>query len=181
MDDLSSLFNSISSSGNNDLVDKMVKLLDRQTDHKLNPNILLGFMGMFNLMSIMSVVKSNTETGVREAIVPADNGQAKPQEQSLADGLSSLLKGGSGQPDLMGLLGNVASKKKMNPSLMLSLLSMLNNQSANQSSSSREEPVEELPASTASALNTEVENKNMPPKQEVELKYDRKKGTLDRS
>lgn len=179
MDDLSSLFNSLES--NNDLVDKMVKLLDRQTDHKLSPNVLLGFMGMFNLMSIMSVVKSNAETGVRDVAGVVDNGQQpQPREQSLTDGLASLLKGGSGQPDLMGLLGNVASKKKMNPSLLLSLLSMLNNQGASQSSPSREEPVEELPAKTGSAPDNEAEHKSSPSKQEVELKYDRKKGTMER-
>lgn len=178
MDDLSSFFKSMEN--HNDLVDKMVKLLDRQTDHKLNPNVLLGFMGMFNLMSIMSVVKSNVETGVRDVGV-VDNGQSKPQEQSLTDGLASLLKGGgSGQPDLMGLLGSVASKKKMNPSVLLSLMSMLNNQGANQSSPAREESVGELSENTGSASNNGGENKSSPSKQEVELKYDRKKGPLER-
>jgi len=130
MDDLSSL---LAGSGNNkDLVDKLVNLLDRQTDHKLSPHVLLGFVGLFNVLTIMNVVHSGLDEGIKE-VRSADNETNTQAAQTPVDLIASLLKNqgsgsGSGTPDLMGLLGGLASKKKISPNLLLSLFSMLNNQ-----------------------------------------------------
>lgn len=188
MEDLAALFGS--QGKNNDLFDRLVKLLDRQTDHKMSPNVLFGFMGMFNLMSIMSLVNGNMDSGFKEIAGQTDNTEPKSAEQSMLNSLTSLLNSGSGsssgsgsgsgsgQTDLMGLLGNVASKKKLNPGLLLSLLSMLNNQ--NQSSQQNTPPGNGVVASVAeqisSATNDEVEKKSSEARREVELKYDKKRG-----
>jgi len=46
-----------------DLIDKLISLLDRQTDHKISPNVLLGILGLFNVLTIMSVVRETPITG----------------------------------------------------------------------------------------------------------------------
>lgn len=179
MDDLSALLGS--QDKGTELVDKMIKLLDRQTDHKLTPNILLGFLGMFNILSIMSVVHGNAESGIREITGSSDGGKDSTGNQGLTEMLSSLMQGqGSGQPDLMGLLSGLASKKKINPNLLLSLFSMLNNQAgapANQTVS----PAAETPVVEATAASDEGEKKPSEDKHGVELRYDRRRGSSERS
>lgn len=185
MDDLNALFGS--QEKDNDLFEKLVKLLDRQTDHKMSPNVLFGFMGMFNLMSIMSLVKGNMDAGFKQVTGQEDTGEAKATEQSVMNSLTSLLNSasgsgsgsgiGSGQPDLLGLLGNVASKKKINPGLLLSLMSMLNqNKSSQQASSSNNESAVTRTQQTGPETEVTAEKKSPEVKREVELKYDRKKG-----
>lgn len=181
MEDLSALFGS--QDRNNDLFDNLVKLLDRQTDHKISPNVLFGFMGMFNLMSILNLVKGNMETGVRQLTEQAsDAGESKVTEQSAVNSLTNLLNSASGsssgQPDLIGLLGNVASKKKINPGLLLSLMTMLNsqNQNSQQTNHSNNEPAVSVQKQTGTETEDSVEKKSPDDKREVELKYDRKKG-----
>ncbi len=184
MEDLKALFGS--QEKNNDTFDNLVKLLDRQTDHKMSPNILFGFMGMFNLMSILSLVRGNLDTGFKEIPSQAEASESQVTEQSVVNSLTSLLKSasdsGSGsatsQPDLMGILGNVASKKKINPGLLLSLMSMLNsqNQNSQQSNKSNNESAVAAQKQTSSETEEAVEKKSPDAKREVELKYDRKKG-----
>jgi len=115
-----------------DLIDKLISLLDRQTDHKISPNVLLGILGLFNVLTIMSVVRETPGSSVRQVTGPEENnGNSQAQAQTLNDTLGSLMNSqGGGQPDLMGLLGNLAAKKKINPGLLLSLFSMLNQGSA---------------------------------------------------
>jgi len=115
---------------NNDLVEKFISLLDRQMDHRLSPNTLFGILGMFNLLSITSIVRDNLGSEIREVSGANDSGNSAAQpSQSITDTLSSLMKTqGQGQPDLMSLLSGLASQKKINPGLLLSLMSMLNSQ-----------------------------------------------------
>lgn len=174
MDDLSSLLGAHDKS--QDLIDKLVNLLDRQTDHKLNPNVMLGFLGLFNLLSIMTVVQGNPGGGFKEISGQADKSDAGISGQNITDTLSSLLNPTSGgQPDLMGLLGSLASKKNINPNLLLSLFSMLNNQGANLPENSQPKDVTPVNKVETSAENTE--KKTSDDKKEVELKYDRKRGS----
>lgn len=184
MDDLTSLLGGSLGKGN-DLIDRLTVLLDRQTDHKLNPNMLFGFLGMYNLLSIVSMVRESSDQGIKEVTGSVDTSNTKPAEQSLMDGLSSLLNNQSGgQPDLMGLLGSMASKKKINPNLLLSLFSMLNNQTAQNSSpvnKHSEQPGEATSGGDAPLEEQQPEKKTPEDKQGVELKYDRKKGIFDRS
>ena len=181
MDDLSSIFGS--QEKGKDLVDKLVHLLDRQTDHKLTPHLLLGFLGMFNVLSIMTVVHSNGEIGVKEVSSQAETTDTG-SNQSLMDTLGGLLKnqGTGGQPDLMGLLSSLASKKKINPNLLLSLFSMLNNQTGQAVQQPDNEPVPEA-ASLSKAVEKEggAEKKTPDDKNGVELKYDRKRGAGERA
>ena len=124
MEDITALLGS--RENEKDLVDKLISLLDRQTDHKISPNVLLGILGLFNVLTIMSVVRETPGSGVRQVTGPVEN-NGNSQAQTLNDTLGNLMNSqGGGQPDLMGLLGNLASKKKINPGLLLSLFSMLN-------------------------------------------------------
>ena len=124
MEELSALLESKDSG--KDLIDKLIGLLDRQTDHKISPNVLLGILGLFNVLTIMGYVRENPDTGIKQVTGDTDNGGGT-QGQALADTLSGLMKSqGGGQPDLMSLIGNLASKKKINPGLLLSLFNMLN-------------------------------------------------------
>ncbi|HWI54963.1 MAG TPA: hypothetical protein VNT57_04685 [Desulfobacteria bacterium] len=183
MEDLAELFGSHEK--NNDLFDNLVKLLDRQTDHKISPNVLFGFMGMFNLMSILNVVKGNMDMGIKGITgQDADAGESTGAEQSAINTITNLLNSasgsgsGAGQPDLMGLLGNVASKKKINPGLLLSLMSMLNsqNQNSQQNKKSNNESAVTVQNQPDQENESSVEKKSPDDKREVELKYDRKKG-----
>lgn len=179
MDDLSALLGS--QDKGTDLIDKLVKLLDRQTDHKLTPNILLGFLGMFNILSIMSVVHGDAESGIKEITGSSEGGKDSTGNQGLTEVLSSLMQGqGSGQPDLMGLLGGLASKKKINPNLLLSLFSMLNNQAGAQANHTGSQPAD-APVVEATAASDEGEKKSPEDKHGVELKYDRRRGSSERS
>ena len=179
MDDLSALLGS--QDKGKDLVDKLIKLLDRQTDHKLTPNILLGFLGMFNILSIMSIVHGNTESGIREITGSSEGGKEGSENQGLTEVLTSLMQGqGTGQPDLMGLLGGLASKKKINPNLLLSLFSMLNNQAGSPANQTGSQP-KGAPAEEVTAASDEGEKKSSEDKHGVELKYDRRRGSSERS
>jgi hypothetical protein len=117
-----------------DLVDRLLSLLDRQTDHRLSPHMLMGFLGLFNMLSIMSLIRGNQDTGIKQ-IGSSGAGEGEEQGLSAVENLANMLSApGGGQPDLMGILGNVASKKKINPGLLLSLMSMLNSQGSTSSS-----------------------------------------------
>jgi hypothetical protein len=129
LDDLNELFGTKSTG--NDLVERLITVLDRQTDHKLTPHFLLGFLGMFNMLSIMSLVHGGQKSDLKEVTGAGESGSNSISTQTLTDTLSSLMNTqgqGTGQPDLLGLLGNAAAKKKINPSLLLTLFSLLNNQ-----------------------------------------------------
>lgn len=187
MDDLTALLGG--QEKGKDLVDKLINLLDRQTDHKLTPNVLLGFLGLFNVLSIMSVVHGSVESGLKE-ITGSSEGDKSTGTQALTETLSSLMQGsgqglgpggqGSGQPDLLGLLGGLASKKKINPNLLLSLFSMLNNQGAQANPASTppvESSHEEVPVMSGEG---EGEKKSPDEKHGVELRYDRRRGSGER-
>jgi hypothetical protein len=179
LDDLSALLGS--QDKDKDLVDKLIKLLDRQTDHKVTPNTLLGFLGMFNILSIMSIVRGNAEPGIREITGSSEGGKDGPENQGLTEVLSGLMQGqGSGQPDLLGLLSGLASKKKINPNLLLSLFSMLNNQGGTPAKQTGGQ-TEDAPAMEATAVLDEGEKKSSDDKHGVELKYDRRRGSGERS
>lgn len=180
MDDLSSIFGP--QDKGKDLVDKLVVLLDRQTDHKLTPHVLLGFLGLFNVLSIMSVVQGNLDGGIKEVAAPAEAGDTGANGQSLMDTLSGLMNNqGNGQPDLMGLLSNLASKKKINPTLLLSLLSMMNPQGGSPAAPQQNSPAAEVAGSEQSRPNEDSAEKKTPDdKQGVELRYDRRRGAGER-
>ncbi len=136
MEELTALLES--KEGGNDLIDKLIGLLDRQTDHKISPNVLLGILGLFNVLTIMSVVREAPHSGIRQVTGPGGS-NGNPQAQDLNDTLSSLMNSqGGGQPDLMSLLGNLATKKKINPGLLLSLFSMLNQGGAGSSQNTQQ-------------------------------------------
>lgn len=171
MDELKALMGSLDR--DRDLIDKLLNFLERQTDHKLSPHLLLGFLGLFNLLSIMNILHRGNGMGIKEVPVSTESANAG---QSTVDALSGLLKTqGAGQNDLMSLLGNLAGNKKINPGLLLSLMSMLNNQSG--AKAAKEETSSRAPAVNESAAGSGegIENKAADGKQGVELKYDRKK------
>ena len=171
MDELKALMGSLDK--DRDLIDKLLSFLDRQTDHKLNPQFLLGFLGLFNLLSIMSVVNGSVKMGMKEVSGQSESGDAA---QSVTDSLAGLLKSQGGAPnDLMGILGNLAGNKKINPGLLMSLMSMLNNQSGQ--SVPKQESATVVPAAIDSVAVSEEgsEKKTSDGKQGMELKYDRKK------
>lgn len=183
MDDLNALLGT--QEKGKDLIDKLIVLLDRQTDHKLTPNILLGFLGLFNVLSIMSIVHGSGESGFKEITGSSEADKSVTGTQALTETLSSLMQGtgqgtgqGAGQPDLLGLLGGLASKKKINPNLLLSLFSMLNNQGA-QANPASSPPVESSPQQVVQDEG-EAEKKSPDEKHGVELKYDRRRGSNER-
>lgn len=184
MDDLTELLNS--QDKGKDLVDKLIKLLDRQTDHKLTPNILLGFLGMFNILSIMSIVHGNKESGIKEITGSSEGSKDGSGGQGLTEALSSLMQGqgSGGQQDLMGLLSGLASKKKINPSVLLSLFSMLNNQAGTPGNQTGGQAAKaqsvEAPSVEAAVAPDEGEKKSSEQKHGVELKYDRRRGSSER-
>ncbi|MHB9095664.1 MAG: hypothetical protein ACYC21_13435 [Eubacteriales bacterium] len=179
MDDLSDLLGPQDKGKH--LVDKLMVLLDRQTDHKLTPNLMLGFLGLFNVLSIMSVVHGSPETGFKEITGSTEGNSGAAGQQSLVDTLSGLLKNqGSGQPDLMGLLGGLAAKKKINPNLLLSLFSMLNSQAGASPQGQGNPPVEAAGGESTEVPEDEPEKKTSNEKQGPELRYDRKRGAGER-
>lgn len=179
MDDLMSLLES--KDKNVDLLDKLTNLLDRQTDHKMSPNILLGFVGLFNLLSILNLVHGTQGTEIKNVSSSSEGENPTTNAQSMVDTISGMMKGeNAGQPDLMGLLGSLASKKKINPNLLLSLFSMLNNMSGpSPSTSCVEESGTSLPKSAP--LDEKQEKKtvddgaSVKDKPGTELKYNSKK------
>ncbi|WP_418790449.1 hypothetical protein [Phosphitispora sp. TUW77] len=109
-----------------DVIDKLISLLDRQTDHKISPNVLVGILGLFNVLTIMSVVRETPGSSIRQVTGTAGNAD-NAQAQALNDTLGSLMNSqGGGQTDLVSMLSNMAAKKKINPGLLLSLFNMLN-------------------------------------------------------
>lgn len=172
MEELAALLGSNNKS-QQDLVERLVTLLDRQTDHRLSPNVMIGFMGMFNLLSIMSVLRGNLDHGIREISSLSESSEPAPKTNDLQDLLSGLMKGqagGGGQPDLLGLLGNLASKKKINPNLLLTLMGMLNSQMSQANSSAAEAtPEEEI-----ITVNDESEGDTEKKTAESNAKYERR-------
>lgn len=170
MDDLNALMGSLN---NRDLTDKLLHLLDRQADHKLTPHFLLGFLGLFNLLSIVSLIHGNVGTGIRPVADQAVGGASQGSE--IADTLTGLMKSqGAGQPEIMSLLGNMAAKKKINPSLLLSLMSLLGTQSIGSAPQQSGPPVD-IPADENAAVSEGKNDRSSSDKHGVELKYDRKK------
>jgi len=165
-----------------DLIDRFLNLLERQTDHKLSPNMLLGYLGMFNVLSIMSVVHGSADSNIKEV-----SGQSESEEnlsgQSVNDMLSNIMKPQSaGQPDLMGLLNSIAAKKKINPNLLLTLFNMLNSQVRPAAPPKNDQPSPEEVVNGNTAVSEEKsEKKTSDDKQEAELRYDRTRGAGQRS
>ncbi len=168
-----------------DLLDRVLSLLDRQTDHKLSPNMLLGYLGMFNVLSIMSVVHGNLDSGIKEVSAQSD-GDENRSGQSAADALSGMMNPqGAGQLDLMGLLSSIAAQKKINPSLLLSLFNMLNSQmrpaaAPKESQTSPEDGAGENKAYQDTTAYEKEEKKTAENKPEPELKYERTRGAGQR-
>ena len=179
MDDLTALLGSMDQ--NRDLIDKFMGLIDRQTDHKLGPHILLGFLGLFNVLTIMSLVHNHSGTDIKE-VSGTGAGDANPTGQSVIDKLSGMLNTQSaGQPDLMGLLSGLASKKKINPNLLLSLFSMLGNQTG-PAVSAPVSQTSETPVTVNQEITVEKGEKKTPDsKQGTDLRYDRKRESGERS
>lgn len=120
--------------------EKLLAVLDRQSDDKLNPNLLLGYLGMVNLMSIMSMVHSTMDSGIGQ--LPASSGIPVELPKSLADennlkntinNLMGKAGNNSGNPDISNLLGMVGGNKKLNPQLLLTLMNLMNNMKKNDS------------------------------------------------
>ncbi len=172
MDDLMALIES--SDKNRDLVNRFMNLLDRQTDHKLNPCLLLGFLSLFNVLTVMNVVHGNLETNIKE--ISGSSESKNLTGQSVTDTLASLIKTQeTGQPDLMGLLGSVAAKKKINPSLLLTLFSMLASQTGSGASPPANQATETPVNVGTEAQEDKTEKKTSNHKQNAEIRFDRKK------
>jgi len=84
----------------------------------------------------------------------------------------------------MGLLSGLASKKKINPSVLLSLFSMLNNQAGTPGNQTGGQAAKaqsvEAPSVEAAVAPDEGEKKSSEQKHGVELKYDRRRGSSER-
>lgn len=150
MDDLASLFGTKDSG--KDLVDKFTVLLEKQTDHKVSPGVLFGLMGLYNLMSIISIAKQDMSQGLKSVHQEAAPPESDQASGSIMDALSTLTsQGSSGTPDLMGMLSGLASKKKINPAMLLSLLSLMNKQTGNSSGSQSAAAGNSLPSVNSTA------------------------------
>jgi len=179
MDELSALFKD--RDNGQDLLDRLSVLLDRQTDHKLAPTMLLGYLGMFNLLSIMNFLQGSPEKNFKEikempeSVSKDESGVSKQVTDALTGLLSAQGTGGAqgaGQPDLLGMLGSLASKKKINPTLLLSLFSMLNQAGGNTSSATdNQEKGQE--AKGDSGVGNKAESTD---KRGSEFKFNSKKG-----
>ncbi len=180
MDELTAL---IESTGKNrDLIDKMVTLLDRQTDHQLSPHVLLGFLGLFNLLSIMSVIHGDLRADLKEVSGSAECESTNAAGQTAADQLSGLLKSqGNGQLDLTKLLSSIAAKKKISPNLLLSLFSLLGDKTGPAAPPQRGSAIDTPVEKGAEVQEEKTDKKGVDQKQSSELKYDRKRELGERS
>ncbi len=112
-------------------IERLLSVLDRQTDNKVPPNMLLGYLGMMNLMSIMSLVQGEASANFNLPALTGDTMAAGGNENQLKDTISNLLGGGakSTAPDLSGLLNMVTGaggNKKLNPQMLLTLMNLAN-------------------------------------------------------
>ncbi|MEW6662698.1 MAG: hypothetical protein ACOY9Y_15615 [Bacillota bacterium] len=98
-----------------DLMEDFFKLLDRQTDEKLPANMLMAFLGLFELAHILNMVHGSMP--IQEAM------QRSQQVSSLKDNLLNMLssQGGADLPlaEMASMLGG------KNPAALMSLLKML--------------------------------------------------------
>lgn len=170
--------NNIFGLGDNSLLNRFVGILERQTDDKLTPNQLMGFLSLFNMLSILNLVHG-ADAGIRDVSaldkLTSLAGQAArtPEGSALKDTLMGLL-GGQNQsgPDIGGLLNMVGGgNKKINPQMLLTLLNLLNSQMGAKSdhgSKAEHAKIEEGSRDQAGEVSKEKDRG-------VELKYDKKK------
>lgn len=159
--------------GESSLHDKFVGILERQTDAKLTPNQLLGFLSLFNMMGILNLLQGG-DAGVRDvsnlANLTSLAGKAakSPEGSALKDTLMGLL-GGGGQnqsgPDIGSLLNMVGGNKKINPQMLLTLLNLLSSQFGAKGDQKNE----------TARLEDETGEVQKEKDRGVELKYDKKK------
>ena len=175
--------NNIFGNEENSLLDRFFGILERQTDAKLTPTQLLGFLGLFNLLGIMNLVHGSTGSGIKDVSTLAslsalaEKATKSPDAPALKDALMGLL-GGQNQsgPDLGGLLNMIGGNKKINPQMLLTLMSLMNSQSGGAKSdhSAAKANNSSKNNSTAREKTSEVgEDKKRD--HTVELKFDKKK------
>lgn len=163
-------------SGDNSLLERFVGILERQTDAKLSPNQLMGFLSLFNNLSALNLVQGSADAGIKDLsalnkLTSLAGQAAKTTEGSaLKDSLMGLL-GSQNQSgsDLGGLLNMVGGNKKINPQMLLTLLNLLNSQMGTRNDAKTEHPrIEERSREQAGEVAKEKDRG-------VELKYDKKK------
>lgn len=128
--------NNIFGIGDHSMLDKFITMLDRQTDTKLTPVQLMGMLSLYSLLGILDLMRGTADTGIKDisalASLSSLAGKAakSPEGPAIKDALMGLL-GGQNQSgsDLGALLNMVGGNKKINPQMLLTLMSLLNSQS----------------------------------------------------
>lgn len=167
--------------GEYSLLDKFVGILDRQTDTKLTPNQLLGFLSLFNMLGVLNLIQGSGEAGLRDVSTLANltslaNKAAKsPEAPALKDTLMGLL-GGQNQSnsDLGSLLNMVGGNKKINPQMLLTLMNLLNSQFGAKGDQSGQKADSARMEDESREQAGEVQKDK---DRGVELKYDKKKSS----
>ncbi|MFZ5640703.1 MAG: hypothetical protein ACOY4Q_08430 [Bacillota bacterium] len=172
--------NNIFGPGEYSLLDRFIGILDRQTDAKLTPNQLMGFLSLFNLLGIINMVHGSAEAGLKDISTLANltslAGQTakSPAGPALKDTLMGLLGGAQNQsgPDLGGLLNMVGGNKKINPQLLLTLMNLLSSQVG---SGKSDQHVAKTDAAQEGGPREQAGGEHKEKDRNVELKYDKKK------
>ncbi len=96
------------------LLDNILYLLDRQTQKKLAPNELLGFLGLLNLISIINYINPQGQL--------SDLSHKKKSGDLLQNTLQNVL----GENEGSGLsLGEVLGEVKRNPEMLGNMLNLV--------------------------------------------------------
>ncbi|GAB4258377.1 MAG: hypothetical protein Kow00111_04200 [Thermincola ferriacetica] len=154
-------------------LDKLLALLDRQTDNRLHPNLLVGYLGLVNLMSIMSFIHAAEQnTGLAlPALNDAESTSVTGDEKNLKNAITSLMNSagaGSGGPDLSSLFNMMGGNKKPNPQMLLTLMNLMNSMKAKADTGDDKE-----------ADSKDVGEKPLPGKTDSpDVKSDRRRGLL---
>lgn len=114
----------------NNLMETMSALLSKTTDDNLNINQLLAFMSLSNTMGALNLA-GGSQQGKTIDISALENVIKGEGSEDIQGTLNSVLNRGGNKTnvnDLLGLLGSVSgqnSNSKINPQLLMSLMSML--------------------------------------------------------
>lgn len=171
--------NNIFGLGEYSLLDRFIGILDRQTDAKLTPNQLIGFLSLFNLLGTLDMVHGSAKAGIKDISNLANltslvSQTAKPDaEPALKDMLMGILgtQNQSG-PDLGGLLNMVGGNKKINPQMLLTLMNLLNLQSG---AGKSEHTGPKADTAKGEGQRDQAGEEHKEKDRNVELKYDKKR------
>jgi len=173
--------NSIDSGGYS-LLDKFVRILDRQTDTKLSPTQLMGFLSLFNLLGVLDLMQGSADAGFKDVSTLANltslanKASKSPEGSAIKDALTGLLGQNQSGPNLGNLLNMIGGgNKKINPQMLLTLMTLLNSQPGAAKAEQHVPKGDPTRIEGAARANAGEVQARKNPDPNVELKFDKKK------